>query len=80
MPTKIYHPKQGFVLTGDDNEVKEILSRGGVLIPDSMSLDDIKRVINPQYIKEEVAEVIEIAEEPKPQEIVKQRGRPKKWP
>lgn len=74
MPTKIYHPKQGFVLTGDDNEVKEILSRGGVLIPDSMSLDDIKRVINPQYIKEEVRE------EQKPQEVVKQRGRPKKWP
>lgn len=30
--TKIFHPDHGFLYRGDDNEIKELLASGGVIV------------------------------------------------
>jgi hypothetical protein len=31
MPTRIYHPDHGYVLSSDDTEIKALLAKGGVI-------------------------------------------------
>lgn len=78
MPTLIYLKSIGFHYSSDDAEIKRIIDDGGKIITCRQDIDDIKRINHPELYKNEVTEIIK--EEPKPQEVVKQRGRPKKWP
>ncbi len=81
MPSKIYHKDQGFVLTSDDTEIKDMLKRGGIDCTDKPN-DYIRRLIHPEFYVNEVViesveeiptvqeEVIQVTEKPK------KRGRP----
>ena len=78
MPSKIYHKDQGFVLTSDDTEIKDMLKRGGIDCTNKPN-DYIRRLIHPEFYVDEVVEkiqavqeeVIQVTEEPK------RRGRPR---
>ena len=78
MPSKIYHKDQGFVLTSDDTEIKDMLKRGGIDCTNKPN-DYIRRLIHPEFYADEVVEkiqavqeeVIQVTEEPK------RRGRPR---
>ena len=84
MPSKIYHKEQGFVLTSDDTEIKDMLKRGGIDCTNKPN-DYIRRLIHPEFYLQEVVvqpvseqvEVIESVEQVKQTEEPKRRGRPR---
>lgn len=39
MPTKIYHPNHGFVLSGDDVEIKRLVDAGGVIVKKNKDIE-----------------------------------------
>ena len=73
MPSKIYHKDQGFVLTSDDTEIKDMLKRGGIDCTNKPN-DYIRRLIHPEFYTEEIKQ-----EEPtvEPTLEPKRRGRPR---
>lgn len=49
MPTKIYHPNHGFVLSGDDVEIKRLVDAGGVIVKKNKDIEPkIEEVEEPE--------------------------------
>ena len=82
MPSKIYHKDHGFILTSDDTEIKELISRGGIDCTDRPN-DYIRRLIHPEFYKEEIKiepiiePVLNIEDSVQVTEEPKRRGRPR---
>ena len=85
MPSKIYHKDQGFVLTSDDTEIKDMLKRGGIDCTNKPN-DYIRRLIHPEFYKneEQSSEIPSLqsgkVEEVTQEEVIqepKRRGRPR---
>jgi hypothetical protein len=80
MPSKIYHKDQGFVLTSDDTEIKDILKRGGIDCTNKPN-DYIRRLIHPEFYTAEINQEETVLEPTLSTEETtvepKRRGRPR---
>ena len=46
MPTKIFHPDHGFVLTGDQHEVDALVAKGGKIVIKNNEINKKPEIVN----------------------------------